>query len=218
MKVMKKIILIGSGGCMREIVWQIQEQNKEKVIWQIEGYADCQPPENGVGIVVGSQMILYLGDDEFLLQTEECINVAICVGTPALRKKIAEKLQKNPKIKFPNLILGDTKICEDIQIGKGCIISMDARISTNVSIGNFVFMNTGSMICHDGRIGDFVTLSPDVKLAGNVNIGTACDIGMGAKVIQELCIGENSIIGAGSIVIKNIESNCTAVGVPARKM
>lgn len=215
---MKEIILIGSGGCMREIVWQIQELNAKDIVWNIIGYVDCEKPQNDIEIIVGNQSVPYLGDDDFLLEKRESVNVAICVGTPTQRKKIVDKLQKNPKIQFPNLILGDTKICADVQLGRGCIISMGVGLSTNVQLGNFVFMNTGSMVCHDGRVGDFVTLSPDVKLAGNVTIGTGSNIGMGAKVIQEVEIGKNVIVGAGSVVVKNIENDCTVVGIPARKI
>lgn len=66
-------------------------------------------------------------------------NVAVCVGEPKLRKKIVEKLKNNKNIIFPNIILGDTRICEDVQMGKGCIISMAARISTNVTAWEFCF-------------------------------------------------------------------------------
>jgi len=215
---MQDIILIGSGGCMREIAWQIQELNSEKPVWNIIGYVDCEKPQNGIGVTVGSLVIPYLGDDDYLLEKQENVNVALCVGEPKLRKKIVEKLKVNPKIQFPILTLGNIRICEDVQMGEGCIISMDARISTNVQMGTFVFMNTGSVICHDGRIGDFVTLSPDVKLAGAVCIGSGCDIGMGAKVIQGIRIGNNITVGAGSVVIRNIEDDCTVVGVPARKI
>ena len=41
-------------------------------------------------------------------------------------------------------------------------------------------------------------------------------IGIGSSVIQGVNIGENTVIGAGSVVIKDIESNATAVGVPAK--
>lgn len=214
----KHIILVGAGGCMREIVWQIQELNRECPLWKIDGYVDAKTPVDEAPCVVGKEEIPFLGTDEYLLTMQEPVNVAVCVGNPSLRKKIALDLKKNPCIYFPNLILGDTRICEDVQMGIGCIVSMDARISTNVQMGDFVFLNTGSMICHDGRIGDFVTLSPDVKLAGNVRIDREAEIGIGAKVIQGIAIGEKAIVGAGSVVVKNIEAECTAVGVPARKI
>lgn len=213
---MTDIILAGSGGCMRELVWQMQEQNKQGVQWRIRGYVDRERPLDGIGVMVGGQRISYLGDDDYLLRAAELINVAVCVGTSKLRERIVQKLIVNPSIQFPNMILGETKICGDVEMGKGCIISMDARISTNVHIGDFVFLNTGSMVCHDGCLGDFVTLSPDVKLAGNVTVGSCSELGMGTKVIQGIKIGRQVITGAGSVVVRDLPDVCTAVGVPAR--
>lgn len=215
---MQDIVLIGSGGCMREIVWQIQELNKVHATWNVIGYVDNEEPENGTGVVVGEEEIPYLGNDNFLLQQTEPVNVAISVGFPEVRKKIVKKLAENPNIQYPNLILGDTRICTDIKMGKGCIISMGVQISTNVKLGDFVFLNIGSTICHDGFLEDYATLNPDVKLAGNVHIGECCNIGLGTKIIQGLRVGANSVLGAGSVVVTDIEANSVAVGVPARKI
>lgn len=87
-----QIILAGSGGCMRELAWQMPD-------WQISGYVDVTPPEHP--IKVGDRIIPYLGKDDILLQQTKDINVAIAVGDPALRQKIAQKLQTNPPHSFP---------------------------------------------------------------------------------------------------------------------
>lgn len=208
------IILAGAGGCMREIAWQMQEQNKLEQKWNIIGFVDKDVPIKACR--VGNIIIPYLGDDNFLLNKKETTYVAICVGEPKLRRKIAEKLMANFYLKFPDIILGDTRICADVCMGQGCIVSMDCRISTNVMLGNFVFLNTGSKVCHDGRMGDFVTLSPDVKLAGNVTIGSGTELGIGTSVIQGITIGQNTVVGAGAVVVRDIGDDCTAVGVPAR--
>ena len=204
-----QIILAGSGGCMRELAWQMPD-------WQISGYVDVTPPEHPV--TVGDRTIPYLGNDDFLLQQTEDINVAIAVGDPALRQKIAQKLRKNPHIHFPNIILHGAEVCSDVKLGQGCIISMDARVSTNVRMGDFVFLNIGAMVCHDGRLGDFVTLAPDVKLAGAVHIVRHCDIGLGTKVIQGITIADHVRTGAGAVVVRDVEEAGTVVGVPARKI
>ncbi len=213
---MENIILIGSGGCMREIVWQIQELNKLTPTWNIEGYIDVAAPSNSRGIMVGAEEIPYLGTDEWLQNCHRACNVAICVGNLYLRKKIAQKLSGNPHLCFPNVILNNVAICEDARLGIGCILCSDTKISTHVEIGDFVFINMESMICHDGIIGDYVTLSPAVKIAGNVCIHNNCEIGMGARVKQGITIGQDTTIGAGAVVVKNVEPGIVAVGVPAR--
>jgi sugar O-acyltransferase (sialic acid O-acetyltransferase NeuD family) len=214
----QEIVLAGAGGCMRELIWQIQEVNREWERFSIAGYVDCEKPEDGYGVSVGGIRIPYLGDDDFLLKKDSDTDVVISVGSPVLRKKIAFKLKENPRLHFPPLILGNTVVCTDAIIGEGSIISMDARISTNVRIGDFVFMNTGSKICHDGRLGDFVTLGPNAVLAGAVTVGAGSEICLGAKVIQGISVGENVVAGAGCVVIRAVGSDCTVAGVPAKQI
>ena len=214
---MQDIILIGSGGCMRELFWQIQELNKEVPSWNVLGYVDKQPDMGTV--TVGKQSCPYLGDDDFLLAKEE--------EKEAQEKEVSDidgtleaeqKLLLNPYIIFPSICLDSTKTCDDLVMGQGCIVSMDCRISTNVRLGDFVFLNTGAKICHDGVVGSYTTLGPDVTLAGNVTAGESCCLGLGAKVIQGITIGKNVTVGAGAVVVRNLPDGLTAAGVPAKQI
>lgn len=212
------LVLTGAGGCMRELLWQLEELNQRndnrQKTWDVVGYVDISDTVGDVR--VGNRVYPYLGTDDFLLEKTDPTNVAVCVGNPALRKKIVEKLKENPNLRFPNLILSDTRICPDVRLGQGVIISMDCRISTNVQIGDFSFLNMGSVVCHDGTLGEFVTLSPDVRLAGAVTVGDGSELGMGARVIQGIRIGAQTVVGAGGVVVHDLPDACTAVGVPAR--
>lgn len=215
---MTDIVLVGAGGCMRELAWQILESNKIENEWNILGFVDKSDETTSLCVQVSDFMIPYLGDDEYLLNIECDINVVMSVGNPHFRKLLVEKYKSNSHIKFPNLILKNSKICSDVKIGIGCIVSMDAKISTNVELGDFVFINMDSTICHDGVLGDFVSINPAVKLAGAVTVGDETEIGMGTKVIQGITIGNSSVIGAGSVIITNVESSSTVVGVPGRRV
>ena len=205
---------------MRELLWQIEELNKKSYVWNVLGYVDVSPQwANGsTDIWAGSMRCRYLGDDDYLLEMQQEQNVAISVGEPALRKRIAEKLRGNPRLRFPNLVMGDVRICSDIKMGQGCIVSMGCCVSTNVVLGDFVFLNMGAMVCHDGRVGDFTTLSPEVKLAGQVIVGRECDLGLGTKAIQGITIGNEVVTGAGSVIVRDIENGCTGAGVPAKRI
>lgn len=210
----RKLILTGAGGCMRELLWQIEELNRDQDTWEILGYVDIFPPSETVR--VGGKEYPYLGTDEELLTRREETDVVISAGSASLRRRIAGILEKNPYLNFPNLILTNTNICSDIRMGKGNIISMDCRVSTNVSMGNFTFLNIGAVVCHDGVLGDYATLSPGVLLAGNVSVGPDSEIGMGTRVMQGVRIGPGTVIGGGSMVIRDVPDACTAVGVPAK--
>lgn len=202
---------------MRELAWQILEDNKNIRKWNILGYVD-DSVSNNKDLYVGDCLIPYLGNDDYVINTQKDLNIVVSIGSSQLRYALVSKYCKNSYVHFPNIILNNTKVCDDLKIGQGCIIAMDVRISTNIEMGNFVFANTGSLICHDSVIGNFVTLSPRSQVAGNVIIGSGVEIGMNASIIQCLNIESDVIIGAGATVIEDIKEKCTVVGVPARKI
>jgi serine acetyltransferase len=41
-------------------------------------------------------------------------------------------------------------------------------------------------------------------------------VGTGTQIIQELTIGENTVVGAGAVVVNSLPANCIAVGIPAK--
>ena len=72
-------------------------------------------------------------------------------------------------------------------------------------------------------IGTDCSLRPGVVIGKNLindqekpTIGNNVHIGVGAKIIGPITIGNNVIVGANSVVTKNIESNSIAVGIPAK--
>lgn len=213
---MKDIILVGSGGCMRELAWQIEVSNKITKEWNIVGFVDQN--EEIRELTVGNRIIPYLGNDQYILERKEKTNVVVSIGNSLLREKIYKLYRTNESIVFPNIIMKSNKLCEDIQLGQGCIISDNVKISTNVKLGDFVFVNMDSTICHDGIIEDFVSINPRVTLAGNVHVGKSTEIGMGTNIIQGIEVGKNVVIGAGSVVIRNVEDDSRIAGVPAKNI
>lgn len=94
------------------------------------------------------------------------------------------------------------------------------------TIGRFVFIDHafGVVIGETSIIGDNVVIYQGVTLGGvslssgkrHPTIGNNCVIGSGAKILGNITIGENSKIGSNSVVIKDVPSYSTAVGVPAK--
>ena len=99
-------------------------------------------------------------------------------------------------------------------------------INPGAQIGRGVFFDhaTGLVIGETAIIGDNCLIYQGVTLGGvslehgkrHPTLQNGVVVGAGAKVLGNITIGENSKIGANSVVVKDVAPNCTAVGVPAR--
>jgi len=100
------------------------------------------------------------------------------------------------------------------------------EIHPGATIGKGLFIDHGSgvIIGETAIIGDNVTLYQGVTLGGteketgkrHPTLEDNVMVSAGAKILGSFTIGENSKIGAGSVVLKPVPPNCTVVGVPGR--
>lgn len=101
-------------------------------------------------------------------------------------------------------------------IGEGSTIFLGVTITSNVQIGRGVLININTSISHDTVIGDFCEIAPGVTITGRCTLGEKVFIGANATILPDITIGDNAIIGAGAVVTKNVKSNSTVMGVPAK--
>ena len=99
---------------------------------------------------------------------------------------------------------------------KSIIIQDFVKIYPFVNFGVGCKFNINSQIHHECQIGNFVTIAPSAIILGNVKINDCSYIGAGAVIKQNIKIGKNCTIGAGSVVVKDVPSNSTVAGVPAK--
>ena len=96
--------------------------------------------------------------------------------------------------------------------------------AAKIGKGVFIDHGVGLVIGETTEIGDNVTIYQGVTLGGtgkdvgkrHPTIGNNVMISAGAKILGPVVIGDNCRIGAGSVVLKNVPSHCTVVGVPGR--
>ncbi|WP_277115427.1 acetyltransferase [Chryseobacterium sp.] len=207
---MKKIAIIGAGGFGREVKMLIDHINQEEKLYEIYGFYDDKHYDHDINGVP------YLGKVEKINEVKEFLCIAVAIGDPKTKKKIIQRIN-NPNIEFPTLIHPSVIIGQDdIQIGKGNIICAGVIITINIVIENFVILNLSCTVGHDTIIKNYSSFMPTVNISGEVVINEAVYVGTGAKIINLLEIGENTIVGAGAVVYKNLPANCTAVGIPAK--
>lgn len=143
--------------------------------------------------------------------------VIVAIGDNVIR---LEKLTLYEELGLPlvTIIHPSSVISQYARIGKGTVVCAGAIINPFAEIGCGSIINTAATIDHDCKIADGVHVSPGAHLGGGVQVGKSTWIGLGASVKQCIRIGEDSIVGMGAVVVRDVPSGVTVVGVPAREM
>ena len=206
---MKDIVIVGAGGFGREIAWLIEDINEVNHEWNIVGFVDDD--ESLFGTKLNDYKVV--GNIEWLNQQE--LYVVIAIGDPLTKKIIADRIHLS-KNNYPTLIHPSVIRSNLVNIGDGTMICAGSILTVNIDIGRHVIVNLDCTIGHDAILGDYTTVLPSVNVSGFVKTGECVNIGTGTAIIQGVSIGENTVVGAGAVVVKDLPANCTAVGAPAK--
>jgi acetyltransferase-like isoleucine patch superfamily enzyme len=150
-------------------------------------------------------------------------------------KKISPdvKLGKNVKIHdFTNLY--GCEIGDNSKVGAFVEIQKNVKVGKNVKISTHTFICEGVTIENDVFIGHNVTFINDkfphaTNEEGEIQtekdwkvvptlVKRGASVGSSSTILCGVTIGENAIVGAGSVVTKDVPANTIVAGVPARKM
>lgn len=205
-KNLPSLVIIGAGGFAREVAWLIEELNRASNsslhLYGMIGEANSH--------------IQPLGDDAWAFaHLPAGTHFVVAIGDPGLRKRLAIQYQNHG---FQSVALEHPGVqhSHSVRIGQGSILCAGTTLTTDIQIGEHVIINLHCTIGHDSIIGDYSTLAPGVHVSGGVKIGQSCEIGTGAVILPGIRIGDQCRIGAGAVVTKDLDSNKTYMGVPAR--
>jgi acetyltransferase-like isoleucine patch superfamily enzyme len=105
-----------------------------------------------------------------------------------------------------------------VTVGERCRL-IQVTYSTEpylVHIGNHVSATKTHFETHDGGVWVFRDKHPDIDIVRPIHVGDNVYFGYGCIVLPGVKIGSNVVVGAGSIVTRDIPDNSVSVGVPAR--
>ncbi len=209
---MKDLYIIGAGGFGREVAWLVERINAQSPTWNLKGFIDDNESIKG-SFFDGYEV---LGNIDYLNALDSERFVVCAVGASKVRQRIIDRILSLNNLHFATLIDPSVLMSNSVYIGEGTIICAGTIATVDITIGKHNIINLDCTIGHDAILEDFVTLYPSVNISGCSVIGRCVELGTGMQIIQGKTVGNNSIVGAGAVVIRDIPENCTAVGSPAK--
>jgi acetyltransferase-like isoleucine patch superfamily enzyme len=169
----------------------------------------------------------------------------VVLGKPPRGKKegeLALEIGRDGVIRPFSTLYAGTKIGNEFQCGQGASIREDNIIGNNVSIGTNAVLEFGNRIGNNVRIHslcflEMVTVEDDVFIGpnvvftddphpmkcpkyldclGGVTIKKCAKIGANSTFLPGVTVGENALVGAGSVVTKDVPDNMVVAGSPAK--
>jgi sugar O-acyltransferase (sialic acid O-acetyltransferase NeuD family) len=206
---MKRLIIVGAGGFGREVLsWVLQSQAHQRE-WCVSGFLDANPKAldgyDDSFPILGSPTDYQPSGDE----------VFVCaMGEPKTRLNVCRHLEAYGAC-FATLIHPSAVVGRNTTMGRGCILCPGAVLTADVRIGHHVIINACASVGHDAVIGDGCTLSGHADVTGFARLGSGVFLGTHAAVLPSARVGDFSVVGAGSVVLRDVKPGATVMGVPA---
>ncbi len=134
-------------------------------------------------------------------------------------KKVYENIKSLniPKSKFATLIHPSAIIPKGFcSIGDGVLMAPLSQLSPDTTIEDNCILLPNSFVGHDTTLKRFAHVATNGVIGANVVVGRAVHVGSNATIREKISIGDFSLIGAGSVVLKDVPENSIVVGNPAK--
>ena len=200
--------IYGAGGAGREVK-EIAEMTNQ---WEELVFID---DTKEVGEFKGIKRMPFENFKTFYLP--EDTEIIIALGEPqykiTLYNKVAEAGYSLANVIHPTAIINKSAI-----IGRGVIVKAGALVSSDAVVEDNVSLEEYSVIGHDTIIHTHAQISAFVVIAGHCEVGEGTYIGLSVPVKEKTKIGARTVVGMGSVVLRDLPENVIAIGNPARAM
>ena len=202
----EQIVLIGAGGYCSGIIDSIETSNQ----YDIYGITDPVVTGTFCGYpILGNDSVLKDVFDSGIRKAHITVG---SVASPSLRKKLI-KMAEEIGFELVTIIDKTAVLASRIKLGKMAFIAKRAIINSLATIGDYCIINTAAVIEHGCKIDNWVHIAPGAVLAADISVGHSSHIGLNASIKQGVTIGSNVIVGAGSVVIRDVPNNKIVYGV-----
>ncbi len=209
---MRHLIIIGAGGFARDVYNFALNSLGYNIDYDVKGFLDVDT--DALKHFEGYPSIL--GDESnYNIQKEDVFITAI--GDNNIRKKVVDIIESKGGT-FISLIHKTAIVNTNANIGTGCIIQPMSYIGADTKIGNHTYIQNNDVIGHDVTIGAFCRVDCNVVFVGGTKSEDFVTVHTNSVINHKVQLGENSIVGACSFVIRKVKPNTTVTGNPAKTL
>ena len=201
-----KLAIYGAGGHGKVVADTAELLGWKTIHFFDERYLDAK--KHGPWSVVGNFA-------QLCKEAKNYNGVIVAIGNNLVRLE-KQRLLRDAGASIVSIIHPSAVVSSYASVGSGTVIFAGAVINAFASFGEAVIINTQASVDHDCIFANGVHICPGTHIAGNVTIGEASWVWIGSSIIQQLSITDHVYIGAGSVVVKDIEESGTYFGVPAK--
>lgn len=131
------------------------------------------------------------------------------------RTKLLGTLQI-PHYRLATLIHPTAYVDSSAEVGPGCVLMPLSSLGPNARLEPNTQMYSQSFVGHDTTVGAHVFIANNASVGGRVRIGEGAHIGSNSTILEHTSLGSFCIVGAGSVVTRDIPGGETWAGSPAR--
>lgn len=203
-------IIIGAGTYGEVYLEYLQKSDID-----IVGFVDDN--ENLQGKTIKGVNIIGKIADLDIIKSKYRVDAVYCpIGNNNLRIKFLEYAKKigyqTPSYIHPSVIIADS-----VEIGNCVYILPGTHIMPYTKIEDYVMISMGVNIAHHNLLSKGTFLSTGVNFGAGIIAKEKTYIGIGSTIMTGIHeLGENCLIGAGAVVIKDVPDNAIVAGVPAK--
>jgi sugar O-acyltransferase (sialic acid O-acetyltransferase NeuD family) len=209
---MKNLIILGARGFGREVYDLAKYSLGYGTEFVVKGFLDDN--KEALNGFVGYPEILDSVENYIIQENDTFICALGAVKWADYYSKIITSKGGN----FINLIHKKAVLRQNVKLGVGIIIAHGSLISADVTIGNFSQIMSYCILGHDVVVGKYCRIGDYAFLGGFTQIEDNVFVAVRSTLVDRIVVGSNSVIGVGSVVIKNVKENTSVFGVPAKKI
>ena len=208
-KIKAHCIIVGAGTYGQVYAKYLSES------YSVVGFIDDKAELRGK-IVDG---IKVLGNIDFLyhyLENNKDTAVFVPIGNNPVRVKLLTQLNAKG-YNTPSFIHKNTIIHNSVVFGKAVYILPASNIMPSTVVGDYVMISMGVNIAHHVTIANGCFFSQGANIGASIAIGDNAYFGIASTVMTGIkSVGSNALIGAGTLIIKDVDDNAVMIGNPGK--